>query len=161
MDGSLSLNPTFKRAIVLALEAEKLGNLPIGAVITYKDNIIAEGKNSIWNPCFRPNQHAEIETLQNVPQKYWKYAPELTLFTTLEPCVMCLGAILLHGIGRVLFGSADPFGGASSTFELLPPFFKGQLAEITWFGPAYPGECDRLYQRVMFLIENRKELWEK
>lgn len=161
MDNSLAYIPAFKHAIELALEAEQQGNLPIGAVVTYEVKIIAEGKNAIWAPHFNQNRHAEIEALRNVPQEYWTLAPALTLVTTLEPCVMCLGSILLHRIGRVLFGSADPYGGASTIFGSMPPFFETQLSAIIWLGPAYADECDRLFQRVMNRVENRKELWER
>jgi tRNA(adenine34) deaminase len=60
--------------------------------------IIAEGKNAIWFPKFNPNRHAEIEALRNVPEELWKYSRNMTLYTTLEPCLMCTGAILLHHI---------------------------------------------------------------
>ena len=57
-------------------------------------------------------------------------------------------AILLYGIGRVLFGSTDSFGGASSSFGHLPEFFDRQFQNVEWIGPAYSVACDPLYARL-------------
>ncbi len=103
----------FERAIELALNAESNGNLPIGAVITSDGELTAAGQNSIWHPDFNPNRHAEIEALCNVPQHFWPYASKMTLYTTLEPCLMCMGAILLHYIGCLVNGAVDDMDGAS------------------------------------------------
>jgi tRNA(adenine34) deaminase len=99
--------PFFERAIELAPEAEEQGNLPIGSVICLDGEIVGEGKNAIWYPTYNQNRHAEVEALRSVPEDLWDHSRRMTLYTTLEPCLMCLGAILLHGIGRVLYGSAD------------------------------------------------------
>jgi tRNA(adenine34) deaminase len=141
----------FQKAIGLALIAEEQKNLPIGAVISLEGKIIAEGKNAIWFPYFNQNRHAEIEALRNVPKELWEHAGDMTLYTTLEPCLMCMGAILLHGIGRVFFGSLDDFGGASIVAEYLPPYFEQQFSKIQWNGPAYPIKCDPLYARITAL----------
>ncbi len=150
----------FRRAIRLALEAEKQGNLPIGAVIALDGEIVAEGQNAIWVPAFNANRHAEIEALRQVPAHLWEHARRMTLYTTLEPCLMCAGAILLHGIGRVLYGSADWYGGASGVFGHTPVYFEEQIARTEWLGPACPEECDPLFQRVMALVEKRRALEE-
>ena len=91
------------RAVRLALEAERLGNLPIGALITLDDEVIAEAGNSVLVPHYHPGRHAEMEALRRVPEELWPRSREMTCYTTLEPCVMCMGA-LLHGVGRVVFG---------------------------------------------------------
>ena len=93
-----------------------------------------------------------------MPQELWAYSREMTLCTTLEPCLMCLGAILLHRVGRVLYGSADPYGGASMVFGHMPAFFEEVIAETEWRGPVYPEGCDDLYERVMQAEEKRKIL---
>jgi tRNA(adenine34) deaminase len=148
----------FERAIGLACEAERRNNLPIGAVISYAGRIIAEGKNAIWYPKFNPNRHAEIEALRNVPDHLWRYSREMTLYTTLEPCLMCTGAILLHHVGRIVYGSADDYGGASKVIGHMPTYFEREISKVAWIGPAYPEECDKLYERVMVLVERRREL---
>jgi len=147
----------FQRAVQLALLAEEQGNLPIGAVIALEGKIIAEGKNAIWVPRFNQNRHAEIEVLRNVPDKLWKSAREMTLYTTLEPCLMCLGAILLHQVGRVLYGSADPYGGAGLVLVHLPAYFEDAASRMEWIGPAFTSECDRLYERVMQKVDHQRD----
>lgn len=143
-------------AIELALEAERNENLPIGAVISLDGEIVAEGKNAIWSPVFNPNRHAEIEALRAVPGRYWSRAREMTLYTTLEPCLMCMGAILLHGIGRLIYGSSDHYGGAGTVVTHMPPYFQEQFAKTEWIGPVSPQRCDPLYERVMTLERDRE-----
>jgi tRNA(adenine34) deaminase len=144
-------------AIQLALEAEQTGNLPVGSVITLDGNVIGEGKNTIWAPRFRPNRHAEIEAIETVPSELWAKANQMTLYTTLEPCLMCMSTILLHRIGRVVFGSSDNRGGASSAFGHLPPSFEKLLQPVEWVGPTLPQECDNLKVRVEALITEWKK----
>jgi tRNA(adenine34) deaminase len=146
----------FTRAIRLAHEAEKQNNLPIGAVISLEGKIIAEGQNTIWHPKFNPNRHAEIEALRNVPDHLWEYSRDMTLYTTLEPCLMCLGAVLLHHIGRVMYGSSDNYGGASQVIGHMPTAFEEEVLRTEWIGPAYPSVCDQLFERVMILVEKRR-----
>ncbi|MFH1929698.1 MAG: nucleoside deaminase [Chloroflexota bacterium] len=147
----------FQRAIQLAIEAEAQGNLPIGAVICLDGRIIAEGRNAIWSPTFNPNRHAEIEALRSGRQALWESSRDMTLYTTLEPCLMCVGAILLHHIGCVMYGSADDYGGASLVFGHMPLYFEEEASRVEWLGPAYPEECDPLFWRVMTLVEQRRE----
>jgi tRNA(Arg) A34 adenosine deaminase TadA len=71
---------------------------------------------------------------------------------------MCLGAILLHGIGRVVYGSSDHYGGASQVIGHLPAYFEERAASIEWIGPAYPEACDPLFEQVMALVEKRRAL---
>ena len=141
------------RAIELALLAEKEGNLPVGVVISLDGEVVAEGRSAIWVPKFDATRHAEIEALRAVPADLWKSADEMSLYTTLEPCLMCFGSILLHGIGRVVFGSSDSYGGASSVLHYLPPYFQERFEETQWLGPIMPSECDPLHERLLELEE--------
>ena len=145
-----------KQAIDLALRAEQKGNLPIGAVIALDGQVIASGMNTIWRPSLELTRHAEMEVLRSLPPGWEARCADLTLYTTLEPCPMCAGAILLHQIGRVVFGATDPTGGAGPGLGRLPPYFQQVLARIQWAGPALPEECDPLYARVMELERHRK-----
>jgi tRNA(adenine34) deaminase len=139
------------RAIALATAAERDGNLPVGAVLAAGRQRMAEGRNAIWRPHFDGTRHAEIETLRALSAAIWPPAKRLTLYTTLEPCLMCLGAILLHPIRRVVFGSADRLGGAGAVREHLPPYFRQQFALLEWVGPVLPAECDPLHQRLLLM----------
>ena len=147
-----------RRAIELAREAERCGNLPIGAVVCLDGEIIAEGMNSIWQPVGDMTRHAEMEALRSVPAHLWSRSREVTLFTTLEPCPMCASAILLHQVGRLVFGALDPYGGIGVTTQSLPPYFREQFLLVEWIGPALPAECDPLCTRVRELERARERL---
>jgi len=140
-----------RRAIELALLAEREGNLPVGAVIALDSEVVAEGRSAIWVPEFDATRHAEIEALRAVRADLWGSSAEMTLYTTLEPCLMCFGSILLHRIGRVVFGSSDSYGGAGSSLEHLPPYFEERFEKTQWLGPIMPGECDPLRERLRAL----------
>ena len=144
------------QAIRLAQEAQQVGNLPIGAVITLDGEVVAEGKNSIWIPELNPGRHAEIEALEAVPLELWVRAREMTLYTTLEPCLMCMSTILVHRIGRVVFGSRDSRAGASYVFGHMPPAFERLSQTLEYIGPALPQECDELNEGVFAMLEERK-----
>lgn len=138
-----------QRAVTLALETEKNGNLPIGAVITLHDKVIAAAGNAMLAPHYHPGRHAEIEALQRVPVRLWPRSREMTCYTTLEPCTMCMGTLLLHGIGRVVFGANDLAGGAGCLITHLPPYYAEDKGVPQWLGPALPEICDPLYQRAL------------
>ncbi len=144
-----------RAAIRLAQEAEQKGNLPIGAVIVLDSQIIARGMNAIWQPATDLTRHAEIEAMRSLPPHLRESCREVTLYTTLEPCMMCAGAILLYQIGRVVFGSSDPYGGAAPCLHCLPPYFQHAYAQSRWVGPSLPVECDPLYDRVRELERHR------
>lgn len=157
MDDPLSsLHPLRDEALQLAEQAEREGNLPIGAVIALNGEVIARGRNAIWRPRLALSRHAETEAILAVPADLWARAAEMTLVTTLEPCLMCAGAILLHRIGRVVFGSTDPAGGAGAAMSSLPPYFAAVLANVEWIGPAFPETSDPLYHRVMEIEARRR-----
>jgi len=158
MNASDQDTPYLHRAIQLAREAERNDNLPIGAVICLDGKIIAEGMNSIWYPVIGLTRHAEMEALRSVPAKLWSRSRDMTLFTTLEPCLMCAGAILLHQIGRLVFGAADPYGGVGVAVQNWPPYFREQFLRVDWIGPVLPAECDPLYARVRELELVRESL---
>lgn len=136
-----------RRAVELALESEAQGNLPVGAVVVLDSEIVGRGKSSVLDPVYHPGRHAEIEALKSVDPELWPRARQMTCFSTLEPCVMCAGTLLLHGIGRVVFGATDELGGASSILDHLPAYYDdGGVYE--WVGPILPKVCRPLYRRA-------------
>ncbi|HZI19369.1 MAG TPA: deaminase [Pyrinomonadaceae bacterium] len=136
------------RAIEVALEAERRGNLPVGAVVVLDGAVVAEAGSSILVPDYHPGRHAEAEALRRVPVGLWPRAHEMACYTTLEPCVMCFGALLLHGVGRVVFGAADVEGGAGVLLGRLPRYYAGGAGVPEWVGPVAAGACDELYRRA-------------
>ncbi len=110
-----------QHAFELANRAAAQGEVPVGALVVWNDEIIGEG----WNaPISRhdPTAHAEIQALRSAGQRVGNYRlPGSTLYVTLEPCVMCAGAIIHARIKRLVFAAHDPKGGAAgSVFDLLP-----------------------------------------
>jgi len=146
-----------REAIMQANEASREGNLPIGAVIALDGEIVVRGKNSIWKPVTDLTRHAEMEALRGLPSQLRSRCREMTLYTTLEPCLMCAGAILLHQIGRVVYGATDPNGGVGSCLDALPPYFKHELSRMQWIGPALSSECDPLYARSLGMEQQREQ----
>ncbi|MBS1203405.1 MAG: tRNA adenosine(34) deaminase TadA [Proteobacteria bacterium] len=107
-------------ALTLAKRAWDEGEVPVGAVLVYHDQVIGEG----WNrPIGRhdPTAHAEIMALRQgglVLQNYRLI--DTTLYVTLEPCVMCAGAMVHSRIGRLVFGARDAkTGAAGSLLDVL------------------------------------------
>lgn len=101
-----------RHAIRLAEYAEQQGEVPVGAVLVKNGLFIAEG----WNGpiCHHdPTGHAEIMAIREAGKKLHNYRlVDTTLYVTLEPCVMCMGAIIHARIARLVFGADDPKRGA-------------------------------------------------
>jgi tRNA(adenine34) deaminase len=136
-----------ERAVELALQSERTGNLPVGALLVLDGAIIAEGMSTVLSPVYNPGAHAETSAIAAVDKALWPRAREMTCYSTLEPCVMCMGALLLHGVGRVVFGALDVAGGAGRMLPHLPPYYAGRQV-IEWVGPLMPEVCDPLYRRT-------------
>ena len=110
-----------QRALALATEAASADEIPVGAVILDADGrIVAEGRNT-REATHDPTGHAEVEALRRAAVSAGTWNLEgCTLVVTLEPCVMCAGAILQARIGRVVFGAwDDKAGAAGSMYDLL------------------------------------------
>jgi tRNA(adenine34) deaminase len=108
-------------AIELASKAEAIGEVPVGAVVVLDGEIIGEG----WNTPISdsdPTAHAEIMALRQAGKRCTNYRlPNAELYVTLEPCVMCAGAMVHARIKEVYFGAFDPKSGAAgSVFKILP-----------------------------------------
>ncbi len=135
------------RAIEIALASEHEGNLPIGCVITLDGEIVGQGNSAVLAPQYNPGRHAEVVAIGDVDPTLWPRAREMTCYTTLEPCVMCAGTLLLHGVGRVVFGAHDVLGGAGCILDHLPAYYD-EGGVYAWDGPLLPHRCDPLYQRA-------------
>ena len=102
-----------KYALKGAAMAARRDEVPVGAVLVYQGQVIAKAYNrrEEWHT---PLGHAELICLHRASQKLKKWRlSEATLYVTLEPCVMCSGALVQARIGRLVFGAYDPKGGAA------------------------------------------------
>jgi len=122
-----------KKALEQAEKALAAGEFPVGCVIVHDQNIIVTGAREGTTGDF-PNEvdHAEMIALRklfNLKSKI--HFKEIILFSTLEPCLMCFGALLISGIGKVVFAYEDAFGGGCRCDpEKLPPLYTDRQIEI-------------------------------
>lgn len=109
-----------RNALELAAQAAKQGEVPVGAVVVYENQVIAEAYNERET---RPSAmaHAELLALHRATEKLGRWRlTGCTLYVTLEPCVMCAGAIVQSRLDRVVYGAVDPKGGAvESLYQVL------------------------------------------
>jgi len=108
------------RALELAREAGKLGEIPVGAVLVLNGQVLGEG----YNRCVLdtdPSAHAEVIAMRRAAQARQSFRLDgAQLYVTLEPCLMCCGAILQSRTGRLVFGAREPrTGGVVSVHESL------------------------------------------
>lgn len=109
-----------RNALELAARAGQAGEVPVGAVVVHESRVIAEAYNEREG---KPSAlaHAELLALERATAKLgrWRLSG-CTLYVTLEPCVMCAGAIVQSRVDRVVYGATDPKGGAvDSLYQIL------------------------------------------
>ncbi len=103
------------RALELARSAGASGEVPVGAVVVREGRLIGAGSNRPISSC-DPSAHAEIVALRAAATALGNYRlAGCEIFVTLEPCVMCAGALLQARLSRVVFGAADPKTGAAGS----------------------------------------------
>ena len=126
------------KALSLAQQAACVGEVPVGAVLVFNDEIVGQGSNQPIT-ANDPTAHAEIVALRNAAKILGNYRlPETTLYVTIEPCTMCIGALVHARIKHLVFGALEPKAGAvCSRLHLLDgthfnhtiPYRQGVLAE--------------------------------
>jgi tRNA(adenine34) deaminase len=120
-----------REALRLAREAERAGEVPVGAVVAVGGRIIGRGANA---PIARrdPTAHAEMAALREAAAAAGNYRLEdATLYCTLEPCVMCAGALVAARVARLVFGARDlRFGGVRSKFRLADSELLNHRVEV-------------------------------
>ncbi len=118
------------RALQLAESAVQVGEVPVGALLVHNNQLLAEG----YNQCISrsdPTAHAEIVAIRHGCQQVGNYRlPGVTLYVTLEPCLMCVGALVHARIARLVYGAKDPRAGAvvSQTAGLDERFLNHQVS---------------------------------
>ena len=121
-----------QQALELAQKAEEAGEVPVGSVVVLDDELVAEG----WNRPISssdPTAHAEIIALRAAGQKLENYRLlDTVLYVTLEPCPMCVGAMLHARVKRVVYAATDPKTGAlGGAYDLLNSVGHNHSFEVT------------------------------
>ena len=143
-----------RAAIRCAQQAEAEGEVPVGAILVLNDDILAEG----WNRpigTHDPSAHAEILALRAGGQALRNYRlPATTLYVTLEPCAMCMTALVHARVARVVYGAVDEKRGAAvSALQLAAAPFLNHRISLT--GGVLASECQQLLTR--FFRERRRK----
>jgi tRNA(adenine34) deaminase len=144
-----------QQALALAQHAWELGEVPVGAVLVKDGEVIARGFNQPIDK-HDPTAHAEIMALRAAAEVLGNYRlPGCELYVTLEPCVMCAGAMMHARLARVVYGAADPKTGAAGS--VLNLFAQTQLNHHTaLLGGVMADECGSLLKS--FFAERRERL---
>lgn len=142
-----------RAALAEARKAEAAGEVPVGAVIVRGGEILGAGHNSPI-ASLDPSAHAEINALRAAAQAARNYRLEgATIYVTLEPCVMCAGALVHARLGRLVFGARDlRFGGAGSKFQVAHSELLNHRLAVT--EGILGAECLELIQ---FFFARRRE----
>lgn len=119
-------------AIEMAREAQRNGEIPVGAVVVRNEEVIAKERNRVQE-LGDATAHAEALAIKSASKSIGeKYLSECTLYVTLEPCPMCAGAIVLSKVGRLVFGASDIKAGACGSLYMIASDKRlNHRAEIT------------------------------
>jgi tRNA(adenine34) deaminase len=136
----LSDEQWMRYAIRMAQRAEAYGEIPVGSVLVRDENCIAEGLNQPIQS-HDPTAHAEMVAIRKAGVVLENYRlTDTTLYVTLEPCMMCLGAIVHARIKRLVFGAFDPKRGVvCSALSLSDASFLNH--KIDWLGGVLENNC--------------------
>ena len=142
-----------REALKEARKARAKGEVPIGAVVVMEGRIIARGSNRPVSTR-DPSAHAEIIALRKAGRKLENYRLNgCDLYVTLEPCAMCLGAVVQARIARLIFGAADPKSGAVHSIMEFPFEKLNHRPEIT--GGVLADDCSAVLKNF-FLMKRRR-----
>ena len=141
-----------KQALIEARKAYDADEVPVGAVIVHKDEIIGKAHNQIVM-LKDPTAHAEmIAITQAATYLKNERLNKCDLYVTIEPCSMCTGAVILGRIRRIIYGASDPKTGAcGSAIDLVKPGLHNHTLEVT--GGILEPECRTMIQD--FFLDKR------
>lgn len=149
----LSDEDFMREALAQARLAWEAGEVPVGAVVVAKGEIIGRGYNHPISS-HDPTTHAEIAALRDAAARQQNYRlPDCELFVTLEPCTMCVGAMWHARLKRVVFGATEPKTGACGSIINLPAMEKLNH-QTTFVGGVLAEECGALLKA--FFTERRR-----
>ena len=132
-----------REALNEAEAALKRGDRPIGAVIVHQGQVVGRGSSTFASG--RNNiAHAEINAINSCSAFLQEHGPECTLYTTCEPCVMCLGAIIMANIWEIVFGMPDNYIQGRLVIDAVP-YIQKRVHRYT--GGVLQDECVALFRR--------------
>ena len=134
-----------REALILAEQAAKADEVPVGAIVVHNGEIIGRGFNQPIRSC-DATAHAEIVAIRSASKFRNNYRlPGTTLYVTIEPCTMCLGAMIHARVDRLVFGATEPRAGAivSQGSLIKASHFNHQLSFV---GGVLAEECSSLMQ---------------
>lgn len=146
-----------KQALELALKAQDAGEIPVGALLVRDNQLITTGWNcSIQN--HDPTAHAEIVVMQKAGQSLNNYRLlDTTLYVTLEPCIMCAGAMIHSRISRLVYGAKDFKTGACGSFiDIMGHSGLNHYVEVT--GGVLAESCSMMLSAFFKMRRNEKKL---
>ena len=149
-------NEFMKIAIEEANIAAEHGEMPVGAVVVKEGKVIATGHN-IRNEMHDPTLHAEIVAIRKASEKLsdWRLT-DCDLYVTLEPCVMCSGAIINSRMRSVYFGAYDPeYGGAGGRIDLFSKAYFGSNTLV--YGGVMEAECTSMLKDFFSKLRKGKK----
>ncbi len=156
----IASNPTHEHFTRLALEQARLsleaGNMPIGAVIVHNGIVVASGRNAIDHPS-NDTQHAELAAIQSIAPFLAAHKRECALYTTLEPCMMCLGAIVNVGIEALVVGAPDQLVGALNLMR-HGEYYEQKLASFQLLSGVLAADSQALLNEYVARTGLRKHL---
>ena len=141
-----------KAALALAQQARERGEVPVGAIVVVDDEILGEGYNQPVG-ANDPTAHAEIVAMRAAGQEIGNYRlTDATLYVTIEPCLMCVGAMVHARIARLVYGAPEPKAGAiESAMRAHEHAALNHRLEVT--GRVLEAECREVMQA--FFAERR------
>ena len=122
-----------KKALYEAEKALCNGEFPVGSIFVYENNIISTGSREGTTGRNSNNEidHAEMIGLRRIPDIDMDMRKKITVFSTLEPCLMCFGALLINGIGKIVYAYEDVMGGATNiNLAKLSPLYQNCTLSI-------------------------------
>ena len=144
-----------QKALVLAQLADKKDEVPIGAIVVKDNTIIGQGFNQPIG-LYDPSAHAEIQALRDAAKHQQNYRLVNTcLYVTIEPCIMCVGAIVHSRIAKLYFGANEPKAGAivSQTRQLDSQYINHH---VEYSGGIYANECAALVKGFFYRRRRKK-----
>ena len=143
------------KALQLAEQAAAIGEVPVGALVVQDGEIIGEGFNQPITSC-DPTAHAEIVAMRDAAKNIDNYRlSDCELYVTIEPCTMCVGAMVHGRIRRVVFGAVEPRAGAlQSQLQLMDHSHYNH--SIQWCGGVLAQQCGDLISRFFRLKRENK-----